>query len=414
MKLNSSQFHLDVDRLLQDLADFGAISKTRSGGVNRIAFSDADREGRNWVKTHMQELGMTPRTDPAGNDIGVYPGSEAGLKPIALGSHTDSVPDGGQFDGALGVLSSLACVRAIREAGMHLRHPIEVINFSAEEGTVAGGTFGSRAMAGLLDPHVLEQCFWGDKTVTNYLTEAGLEPDSITQAARSEGDLVAYLELHIEQGRTLESAAKTIGIVEGIVGIRRYEVVFEGHANHAGTTAMQDRDDALIKAAPYVQTVRDAAISQNIVGTVGTLQVQPGAPNVIPQRVALSVETRGLEEAKLDVVEDELRTSAGDSGASFERISYKPPVSSAPDLLTALESSCEEAQVPYLYMPSGAGHDAMCMAAITRQAMLFVPSREGVSHSPEEYTDPDSCASGARVLLGALLELDSELDGNRR
>lgn len=148
MKLNPSQFHLDVDRLLQDLADFDALSKTGSGGVCRIAFSEADRDGRNWIKAHMQELGMTPRTDPAGNDIGVYPGAEAGLKPIALGSHTDSVPDGGKFDGSLGVLSSLACVRAVREAGMHLRHPIEVINFSAEEGTVAGGTSGLSLLLG--------------------------------------------------------------------------------------------------------------------------------------------------------------------------------------------------------------------------------------------------------------------------
>jgi N-carbamoyl-L-amino-acid hydrolase len=411
VKHTSEVVVLDAERLLGDLDHLAKISgDSKEAGINRVAFSPADMEGRSWVATQMEDLGMEVDLDPAGNTIGVYHGSEEGLSPVALGSHTDSVPDGGKYDGALGVVSGLACVRALRDAGVRLRHPVEVINFSAEEATIGGGTFGSRAMADLLDPTVLDQVAPDGRLVSEHLAEAGLNPGFVTGAVRPEGALAAYMELHAEQGGVLDSAGVSVGTVEGIVGIRRYETTFEGFANHAGTTPMEGRRDALVLAAPFIVGVRDVAVASGIVGTVGSLRLWPGSPNVIPGKAVLSVELRGLREEDLDGAERELRGLAGQSGAGFERTSCKPPVASNPVVLAALESACKDLGLEYRRMVSGAGHDAMCMASITRQAMLFVPSKDGVSHSPEEYTDPESCVAGARVLLAALLRLDENLD----
>ena len=403
---------LDSQRLLQDLETLGQIGLDSSGGINRMAYSPADQEARAWVEEQMREVGLDVRTDQAGNSMGVYPGELRHLSPMALGSHTDTVPEGGRHDGALGVLGGLACVRALRDAGLRLRHSVEVINFAAEEATMAGATLGSRAMAGLLEPTLVEQPAWDGRSVAEHLREAGLDPAAISHAQRPEGSLAAYLELHIEQGGALDDTGVPIGVVTGIVGIRRYAVSFEGFANHAGTTPMASRSDALVMAAPFILTVRDVAVGQGIVGTVGTLRLEPGAPNVIPGRVELGVEIRGLQEDELDRAEAELEQQAQEAGAEFRRVSTKPPVESDPGLLDVLVAACDELGVAYRTMPSGAGHDAMCIAAIAPQAMLFVPSRGGVSHCPDEYTDPESCVAGARVLLAALLKLDARLDAD--
>ena len=400
---------LDGEQLLEDLETLGKIGAGPGGGLNRIAYNEADREGRAWVATQMQRVGMTVHGDSAGNDIGRYPGADPQLAPIVLGSHTDTVPNGGRYDGALGVLSALACVRALHEAGGQLRHPVEVINFAAEEATMAGATFGSQAMVGLLGAATMDQQAWDGRPVADHLREAGLDPAIITQAQRSD-KIAAYLELHIEQGRKLEAAQVPIGVVEGIVGIRRYEVTFHGYANHAGTTLMVDRNDALVMAAPFVLAVQSIAKAHGIVGTVGMLSVQPGAPNVIPGQVDINFEIRGLKEEVLDVAEAALRAEAQKVKTSFRPIASKPPVSSDPRLVAALIAACQELALPYQQMPSGAGHDAMVIARVAPQAMLFVPSRNGVSHSPDEYTDPESCVAGARVMLAALLKLDNMLD----
>jgi N-carbamoyl-L-amino-acid hydrolase len=382
-----------------------------SGGINRMAYSQADQEARAWVGAQMREIGLIVHTDQAGNSIGVYPGQVPHLPSIAVGSHTDTVPEGGRYDGALGVVAALACVRALQEDGIRLRHPVQVINFAAEEATM-GGTLGSQAMAGLLDQTVLDRRAWDDRPVADHLRAAGLDPVAIVEARRRSGSLAAFLELHVEQGGTLEAAGVTMGVVEGIVGIRRYTVIFEGYANHAGTTPMAARQDALVMAAPFILAVRDTAVARGIVGTIGTLRLQPGAPNVIPGRVDLDVEIRGLHEDILDDAAADLAQQAQQAGAEFRPISSKPPVKSDPRLLEALTAACEELGLPYQRMPSGAGHDAMCIASIAPQAMLFVPSRGGVSHSPDEYTDPESCVDGARVLLTALLKLDAGLDAD--
>lgn len=401
---------IDGEHLLRDLAGLAEIGATPEGGVNRLAFSPADREGRAWVAQQMEAAGMALRTDPAGNTIGTYPGHDPDLPPIALGSHTDTVPNGGRYDGALGVLAALACVRALRAADVRLRHPVEVINFVAEEAPVGGGTFGSRAMAGLIEPGMLDQAAWDGRTVAEHVRDFGMDPARASQAARPAGSLAAYLELHIEQGGTLEASGTQIGIVEGIVGIRRYRVTFTGSANHAGTTPMEIREDALVMAAPFVLAVREIAIEHGIVGTVGMLQVSPGASNVIPGHVELSCEIRGLDDARLDLVEETLRQEAATHGGELSPVSAKAPVASDPLVVAAIAAACERAGLSARQMPSGAGHDAMCMAEITKQGMIFVPSQGGVSHAAREYTAPEDCINGAQVLLGALLDLDQRLD----
>ncbi|HET9014389.1 MAG TPA: Zn-dependent hydrolase [Thermomicrobiaceae bacterium] len=404
---------IDGARLVRDLEELARIGATPDGGVNRLAYSPEDLTGRAWVDARLAELGLSVRTDAARNTTAVYPGTVPGLAPIALGSHTDTVPNGGRYDGALGVLAAVACVRALRAAEVRLRHPVELINFMAEEATVGGGTLGSWVMAGLFEPGLLDQPAWDGRPVHEHLRAAGVDPDALASVAREPGSLAAYVELHIEQGGVLAASGESIGAVEGIVGIRRYTAVFDGRANHAGTTPMAERRDALVMAAPFVHAVRDSATAAGIVGTVGAVRVSPGAPNVIPGRVELAVEIRGLEPATLDRVESTLGERAAGLGGRLERPSRaapKPPVVSDPVVLEAVVAACERLGLPYRRMPSGAGHDAMCMAAITRQGMVFVPSRGGISHAPDEYTAPEQCVDGARVLLETLLELDDRLD----
>lgn len=400
----------DGEQLLEDLQTLAQFGAEPGPGLNRVAFSPADQAARAWLEDKMRTLGMTVRTDQMGNSIGLYPGTDPTLQPIALGSHTDTVPQGGRYDGALGVLAGLACVRALAEAKIQLRHPIEVINFVAEEATMGGATLGSRAMSGLLEPEVIGQLAWDGRPVAEHLRGAGIDPATITQARREPGSLSAYLELHIEQGGTLEADQVAIGVVEGIVGIRRYNATFTGQANHAGTTPMALRRDALVMAAPFILAVREAAVAHQIVGTIGILRLQPGAPNIIPGQVYLEFEIRGLDEAVLDIAEAELFRQAESYGGQMGRLVSKHSVTSEPQFIEALISACKTLDLSYRRMSSGAGHDAMCIAAIAPQAMLFVPSQNGISHAPQEYTAPEDCINGARVLLTAVLTLDKLLD----
>jgi len=399
---------LDGEQLLDDLEQLAQIGQNPAGGLDRIAFSAADMEGRRWVEARMQAAGFETRADAAGNTIGVYAGREE-LPAIVIGSHTDTVPRGGMYDGALGVLAGVAGVRALHHAGIRLRHPVEIVNFTAEEATMPGGTLGSGAWVASPDPAVYEKGAWDGRPAREHVENAGLDITRVDQAQRDPATLAAFLELHIEQGDTLASSEHQIGVVEGIVGIRRYVATFRGYANHAGTTRMEQRRDALVAAAPYIPAVRTIAVTHGIVGTVGKLDVEPGAPNVIPGRVDVHVEIRGLDEATLDGAEDALRKRAQASTAEFAAVSAKSAVQSDPRLLDALTAACETLDLSYLQMPSGAGHDAMNIAALCPMAMLFVPSQGGVSHSPDEYTTPEDCVNGARVLLAALLRIDEML-----
>ena len=399
---------LDGEQLLEDLETLGQIGRSAEGGLLRIAFNEADMAGRRWVAEQLATLGLSVATDAAGNTRAWYAGTED-LPAIAIGSHTDTVPHGGLYDGALGVLAGLAALRALQNAGIRLRHPVELINFVAEEATMAGGTLGSHALVGSLNPATLDQPAWDGQLVRSHLLNAGIDPDQIGAAVVDPGRYAAFLELHVEQGETLAAHNIAIGVVEGIVGIRRYLVTYTGYANHAGTTTMDRRQDALVAAAPLIPYVRETALRHGIVGTIGTLEIQPGAPNVIPGKVIMNLEIRGLDDAVLDQAEGELRTFAEAAGAVFAPLSDKPPVQSDPRLLDALSTACEELNLAYRRMPSGAGHDAMNMAALCPMAMLFVPSKNGVSHSPDEYTAPQDCINGAHLLLAGLMRIDQIL-----
>lgn len=396
---------IDGEQLLVDLERLAAFGRRAGGGIDRPAYSEADQAARAWVASRLSELGLDVRRDAAGNTIARLAGADPELPAIAIGSHTDTVPNGGMFDGALGVTAGIAVARALREAGVRLRHPLEVINFASEEAVVAT-TLGSRAMAGRFDAAELDQPAWDGRPVRMHLSEAGLDPARVLEARRQPGELCCYFELHPEQGRELERIGADIGVVTGIVAVRRYLVSFRGRAGHAGTTAMIDRHDALVAAAPLVGEVRKTAMDYGIVGTVGSLQVKPGVANVIPEWVELTLELRSLDQTKLDQAEAALRAFAEAAGGEWRVASVEPPAATDPRLQAIIVNVCERLGLTYHPLPSGAAHDAMHVGALAPQAMIFVPSRDGISHAPDEYTDPQHCVNGARVLLAAVLAAD--------
>lgn len=404
---------IDGPALLADLDALNAFGTGRGPGINRIAFSTADAAGREYLDGRLRDLGLQVRRDPLGSTVAHLPGAEPGLAPIGLGSHTDTVPDGGRYDGALGVVAAIACARALAGGGESLRHPLEVLNFVAEEATMGGGTLGSSAM--VQDVHAaLDRVAWDGRPVRRHLEAAGVDLARLDRARRAPGALAAYLELHVEQGPALWRSGERLGVVEGIVGIRRYQLEFTGEPNHAGTTAMEDRRDALVAASPLVGAVREIAIACGIVGTVGRLQVEPGASNVIPGRVVMECELRSLEEARLDEAEGKLFERTRAAGGTVRRSGAGAPVRCDPRLLSTVDEVARAFGVGVRRMPSGAGHDAMSLAAICPVAMLFVPSERGISHAPEEHTAAEDCVLGARALLAVLREVDRRLDSDGR
>ncbi|NNK94465.1 MAG: Zn-dependent hydrolase [Desulfobacterales bacterium] len=400
---------IDGDRLNFELAELGKIGLGEEGGYYREAFSQADMDGRALVEVYMKEAGMAVTRDAALNSVGRYEGQDESLPPIVIGSHTDTVPRGGNYDGALGVLSGIAVVRALFLAGVRLKHAVEIINFTGEEAVAPGGTFGSRVMTKHFNEELLEQTVYTGDTFREHLEKAGVIIEKLAAAERLQGSAAGYVELHIEQGGILDEENISIGVVSGIVGFRRYRLVFPGTANHAGTTPMDKRDDALIKAARFTLAVKETAERHGIVGTVGTLQVDPGAPNVIPGSVEITFEMRGLDDSVIDAAQKELKSSADELKASFDKYSHKPSVISSTEIVGALEEGCRKAGLDYIVMPSGAGHDANLMARICPVAMLFVPNRDGISHSKDEYATPEACVNGARALLHGIIELDKQI-----
>jgi N-carbamoyl-L-amino-acid hydrolase len=397
----------DGEALLADLDALGAIGWQPGAGITRLAYSGADLAGRDWVLAQMQALGMTATIDPAGNVIGLYGGAE-NLPALAIGSHTDSVPESGKFDGALGVVGALACVRTLHDQGVRLRHPLLVIDFAAEEATTAASPMGSLSLIGKLTRADLGGPAWDGRSTLALLQDSGFWVERMLDN-RPPLPLAAFVELHIEQGERLADAGIPIGVVEGIVGIRRYYVTFTGQANHAGTTGMARRHDALVMAAPFIVAVQEIAVAHGIVGTVGRVEVHPGAPNVIPGRVVLEVEIRGMDNGVLDAAAAALQARATAAGGQVAAGHRMEPIWADPDLRATIADTCTALGLPYLHLPSGAGHDAMNMAEICPIGMIFVPSEGGVSHAPDEFTQARHCIDGGRLLLATLLELDKRL-----
>jgi N-carbamoyl-L-amino-acid hydrolase len=402
----------DPVRMEERIRELGRFGAEPDGGVSRVAFSDADVAGRAYVVGLMKQAGLAVRVDVAGNIIGRREGSEPGLPAILFGSHIDSVPRGGNYDGDVGVIGAIECVQLLHEAGVATRHPLEVVVFSDEE----GGLVGSRAMAGKLTPAALDVRSHSGKTVRDGIRAIGGDPERLAEAQRRPGELKAFLELHIEQGAVLEEAKVDIGVVEGIVGIHWWDVTIEGSANHAGTTPMDRRQDALLAGAHLVVAVNRVVtgVPGRQVGTVGRIAAAPGAPNVIPGRVVMSLELRDLSADKIQSLFASIREEAAAiAGRTGTRISFQPIDATAVPAPTdrrvrgIIAAAASELGLQHRLMPSGAGHDAQDLAPLTPTGMIFVPSVGGISHSPKEFTRPADMANGANVLLRSILKIDA-------
>ena len=406
---------INAARLNDTLTALGQIGNTDEG-MQRVAFSPLDVAGRDYVMELMRRAGMAVRIDAAGNIIGRIEGSGGSLPAIALGSHTDTVPAGGQYDGALGVIAAIEVVQALKDAGHTTRHPLEVMVFTNEEGTsFHRWLLGSRAVAGLWEAEDFSAVADDGATLASRLPDIGGNISHIEEARRRPDELACYLELHIEQGPTMHRGGYPIGIVTGITGRSVYHVDIVGEANHAGTTPMAMRKDAMSAAAQIALKVRSIAGEMEIcrVGTVGSMDVHPNAGNVIPGRVQMGIEFRDERMESLAAAEVELRRTAEEVGhaesvgitVSAQRNTPAVPISG--NMQQLVTDAAEVAGLAHINLPSGAGHDAQAIASITPAAMIFVPSVNGISHAPAEFSAPEDCANGTQVLMNALLLADA-------
>jgi N-carbamoyl-L-amino-acid hydrolase len=391
------------------LTRFDAIGRT-PGGINRVAYSEADLAGRAFTLDLFRQAELAPRLDAAGNILGRLPGSDPSLPPILIGSHVDSVTNGGNYDGPVGSFSAIEVGRSLREQGVRLRHPVEVVVWQNEE----GGTVGSKLAIGDLASADLDKVARSGKTIREGIGLVGGDVARLSEAVRKRGDLACYIELHIEQGGLLEQAGLQIGVVEGIVGLRWFEITIEGFANHAGTTPMDQRRDAMLAAAKFTVAVNDAVRAEpgRQVATVGRLIPEPNTTNVIPGQVVMTVDLRDLDPAKLTRFTAEFERLALEIGKAtgttfrFKPLTHSEPALADPKVMGWIDGAAASLGFTRRRMPSGAGHDAQEIARITPMGMIFVPSVGGISHSPREYTKPEDIVNGANVLLNAVMAAD--------
>ena len=403
---------VDGDRLSRTLTDLARFGATPEGGVSRLAYSDADLAAREWVATLMGDAGLEVSIDFAGNLIGRRAGSDPDLPPLLLGSHIDSVPAGGNYDGQVGSMAALEIATTLADAGRRTRHALEFVIWANEE----GGKTGSRAISGEVNPAELDVQTASGFAIGEGTLRIGGDLSRLEEARREPGSLTAYFELHIEQGFVLDRAGIDIGVVEGIVGIKRWNVTVEGFANHAGTTPMDQRQDAMVSAARMIEAVNRVALSTpgRQVATVGRLSVEPDAPNVIPGRVTFSLEIRDLEMPKIDQVFETIRgeitalAEGAGTSVTLEQFYTSRAAPTALQLRDVIEAEAVRLDLTTLRMPSGAGHDAQSIALLGPVGMIFVPSMDGISHSPLEMTPPEQITAGANVLLRSLLAVDED------
>jgi N-carbamoyl-L-amino-acid hydrolase len=404
----------DARRLAADIETMATFTDPEQP-FSRRPFTPFFKQGRQWLREQMEASGLAVELDAAGNLIGRRPGQED-LPPILVGSHTDTVAGGGRFDGVIGVLTGLEIARCLNELEIQLRHPLEIVDFLGEEPTDFGvSTVGSRGMSGNLTAEMLAQTDGSGPTLAKALLDLGGRPGDIAAGARKPGDIAAYLEMHIEQGPVLHQKGIPLAAVTGIAGIRRFFVVVQGEANHAGTTPMALRKDALVAAAQYV--VDAEAIfraEENAVGTVGYLKASPNMANVVPGRVELIAEMRSIEPETIDRIGQSLQRRAAeiaqerDIAVTVDLLTDAAPVTADPGLVEITTQACRETAPDALVLPSGAGHDATQIGTIAPIGMIFVPSREGKSHTPEEWTSNADTALGVQALARALLQVDAE------
>jgi hydantoinase/carbamoylase family amidase len=412
----AARFDVRPGRIQAQLRGLARIGYSADGGMNRLAFTRQDLRARQLLLHILGNLGIEPRIDPFGNVFGRIPGTgrAADDPPLLLGSHIDTVPGGGRFDGSVGMVAALEVAALVAEHRIETRHPIEIVSFACEESSRFGrGTMGSGIVAGIWGPdEILGLTDARGIRLEQALQRAGLEPRRLAEARRAPGDFLAYLEIHIEQGRVLEEAGLQVGVVDGIAAPTRFRAQLIGHADHSGATPMGLRHDALAAAAEVILAVeRFATAAGNVVGTVGTVRVDPGAINVIPGRVELGIDVRStVGSAKAAVVQrirDEIDAicRARDLTHQIVVMTDEEPVRLDPRVVAELERRAAQRGLPSHRMPSGAGHDAMQIARLCPAGMLMVPSRGGISHHRDEWTSLDDIVAGIQVYADAALTI---------
>lgn len=404
---------INAHRLLQNLAELAQIGATADhAGVSRLAFSAEDVAGRMWFKGQVEAAGLAYAQDGAGNQSAVWRCANPAAPTLLIGSHLDTVPNGGRYDGALGVLAALEVVRTIREAGLALPVHLEAINFTDEEGTILG-EFGSLALTGQLTSDKLSTPRGGREALIRGMNMLGIDFLSTKEARRKPASLAGFVELHIEQGSRLEQAGTAVGVVTGIVGIRSFWLTFVGEAAHAGTRPLDDRRDALWGTADFIQQARHMVRDRFHPGVInfGQISAAPGAFNIVPAEVQLALEFRHGTEGQLNEMEVYLLSLAEQVARSHNLTVRIDPVSSctaAPSdeqVVQAIEQAAEQLGLSHQRLMSFAGHDTQTLSAITPSAMIFVPCVAGISHNPRELCLEQDCVNGANVLLHTVLRL---------
>lgn len=402
------------ERLVKDFEAMAQLTAPGEG-INRLAFTDADWEGRQYIIDRMTDAGLSVEIDDFGNVIGYKIGKKPDLPVVMVGSHTDSVPNGGNYDGVVGVLSAIEVIRSMIDDGYEHDHTIAVVDFMCEEsGRFGNATLGSKAMRGELTVQDLHRLV--DKqgiSLYEALKGRNLNPDGIENMVYKR-PVKSFTEIHIEQGKVLEHERKTIGIVTGIAAPERFYVTIRGNADHSGATPMNLRHDALCGASKIILGIEEIASMQEeppVVGTVGVVEVTPGAMNVIPGAVKLGVDIRSISKAArnsvVTLVKEFIDITAGKRGLSYtiETIAQDQPVEMHPAMIREIEEAVKSVGVEYMTMPSGAGHDAMHWAEAIPTGMIFIPCRDGISHNPAEFAEMDDIVTGAEVLDKVLRKL---------
>lgn len=404
---------IDGERLWNRLFELAEIGKQEGGGVTRLSFTEEERAAKSLVASYMEEAGLLVYEDAAGNLFGRREGSDPDAPVVLVGSHVDSVYSGGNFDGPLGVLAGVEILQTMDERGVETRHSVEVVAFTDEEGArFSFGMIGSRALSGTLTSEDLRHKDGQGISIAEAMKSSGLDPDAIGDAAVPSGTVKAYVELHIEQGKVLEDDNLPVGIVTGIAGPLWLRFVLEGEAGHAGTTPMGLRRDALAAAAHVMGSIEaEASKTGTTVGTVGRLDLSPGGINIIPGRVEFTLDIRDIDERVRDEVErrivGEARQTCEARGVELDvdTLQRVAPVPCSDLVQHAARAACKELGLEPYSLASGAGHDGMHLNDLCPVGMVFVRSKAGISHNPEEWSSKQDCAAGADVLYRTVLGL---------
>ena len=404
-----------LDRIANDIEHLSKFNSTPGKGLTRFSFTDEDRKARDYIKKELEKLDLQVYEDEAGTVFGRMKGYDPELPSIMVGSHFDSVKNGGNFDGPAGIVMGLEVMRTLVENKIRTVYPVEFVGMIEEEGgRFGGGVFGSRAMArGITYEELTRYRDEDGISMADAMESFGFDPHKIGDAKRKPEEIRAFIELHIEQGPVLENEKVDIGLVDYIVGIAEYSISIKGRPDHAGTTPMDMRRDPLVAASKLVCQIEEYALSEGngTVATVGTLNVYPGAANIVPAGVELTVDIRSKKQECIDGVYNKItgfmKENVDEKGLDWEtrEMLNVAPVTMSEKIMGTMEKKSEENGLKYRKMTSGAGHDAMIMSSITETGLVFVPSKDGRSHCPEEWTDYDQLQKGIELIYHTILEI---------